>query len=67
MKINKIATALKTATFAIAAGAVALGLASPAGAASGTMYGDPAAAAKYWRYQKYDDCLIMAVATWSVR
>ncbi|AXN46078.1 hypothetical protein DSM43518_04069 [Mycobacterium marinum] len=62
MKINKIATALKTATFAIAAGAVALGLASPAGAASGTMYGDPAAAAKYWRYQKYDDCLIMAVA-----
>jgi hypothetical protein len=26
------------------------------------MYGDPAAAAKYWRYQKYDDCVLMSSA-----
>lgn len=45
MTTSKIATAFKTATFALAAGAVALGLASPADAAAGTMYGDPAAAA----------------------
>ncbi|OSC41047.1 C39 family peptidase [Mycobacterium decipiens] len=62
MKTTKIATALKTATFALAAGAVALGLASPADAAAGTMYGDPVAAAKYWRYQKYDDCVLMSAA-----
>ncbi|CQD19197.1 Papain-like cysteine protease AvrRpt2 [Mycobacterium lentiflavum] len=58
-KINKIA---KTATLAVIAGAVALGLAGPADAAAGTMYGDPVAAAKYWRYQKYDDCVLMSSA-----
>ena len=26
------------------------------------MYGDPAAAAKWWRHQKYDDCVLMASA-----
>lgn len=41
MTTSKIATAFKTATFALAAGAVALGLASPADAAAGTMYGEP--------------------------
>ena len=60
--MKTIATIAKTATFAIAAGAVALGLAGPVGAASGTMYGDPAAAAKWWRHQKYDDCVLMASA-----
>lgn len=45
------------------AGGVALGLAGPAGATSGTMYGDPAAAAKYWRYQQYwDDCALVSAA-----
>ena len=29
---------------------------------SGTMYGDPTAAAKYWREQHYDDCALMSVA-----
>jgi hypothetical protein len=57
-----IATIAKTATFAVVAGAVALGLAAPAEAAAGSMYGDPAAAAKYWRYQKYDDCVLMSSA-----
>lgn len=62
MTTSKIATAFKTATFALAAGAVALGFASPADAAAGTMYGDPAAAAKYWRQQTYDDCVLMSAA-----
>jgi hypothetical protein len=57
-----IATIAKSATLAVVAGAVALGLAVPAEAAAGTMYGDPAAAAKYWRYQKYDDCVLMSSA-----
>jgi hypothetical protein len=71
-----IATAARTASVAVLAGAVALGLAiglatgtvhaapgtpdPPSGA--GTLYGDPAAAAPFWRYQKYDDdCAEMAV------
>ena len=62
MKTIKIATIAKTTTFAVVAGAVALGLAGPADAAAGTMYGDPVAAAKYWRYQKYDDCVLMSSA-----
>lgn len=62
MRTFKIATTLKTATFVLAAGAVALGLASPANAAEGTMHGDPAAAAKYWHEQKFDDCVLMASA-----
>ena len=41
-KIKHIAT---TAVFAVAAGAVALGMAGTAGAASGATYGDPEAAA----------------------
>ncbi|OBK52573.1 C39 family peptidase [Mycobacterium sp. 1081908.1] len=53
---------IKTATLAVLAGAVALGVAAPAGAASGATYGDPDAAAKWWRYQKYDDCVLMAAA-----
>ncbi len=43
-------------------GATGLGLAAPAGAAAGITYGNPAAAAKWWRYQKYDDCVLMASA-----
>lgn len=59
---TKIANATRAAVFAAAAGAVALGLAAPAGAASGTLYGDPAAAGQWWRHQKYDDCVLMASA-----
>lgn len=57
---NKIA---KAALLTLVAGAAALGLAGPAEASAGpTMYGNPAAAAKWWRYQKYDDCALMASA-----
>ncbi|MFZ1179075.1 MAG: C39 family peptidase [Mycobacterium sp.] len=62
MKAVKIATIAKTATLAVVAGALALGLAGPANAAAGTVYGDPAAAAQWWRHQKYDDCVLMATA-----
>lgn len=61
MTTSKIATAFKTATFALAAGAVALGLASPADAAAGTMYGDPAAAAKYWRQLGSGHAVIVSI------
>ena len=37
-------------------------MAGPANAAAGTMYGDPAAAAQWWRNQKYDDCVLLATA-----
>jgi hypothetical protein len=62
MKTFKIANVAKTAVFATVAGALALGLAAPAEAAAGTMYGDPAAAARWWHRQKFDDCVIMASA-----
>jgi hypothetical protein len=53
----------KAAASAAVAGAFVLGSgASAAGAASGTMYGDPSAAAQWWRHQQYDDCIIMSVA-----
>lgn len=64
---NKIAAVARTALLALltstAAGSLALGLAAPAEAsAGGIVYGDPAAAAKWWRLQTYDDCAIMASA-----
>ncbi len=62
MKTTNIAAIAKAATLAVVAAAIALGLAGPAEAAAGTMYGDPAAAAPYWRYQKYDDCVLMSSA-----
>jgi Peptidase_C39 like family len=52
-----------TAALVVAAGVVLLGLAGPTHATSGTMYGDPVAMAKYWRYQQYwDDCVLMSSA-----
>lgn len=60
MKTAKIA---KTLTFAVVTAAVALGLAAPAGAAASQLsYGDPAAAAQFWRQQQYDDCVLMSSA-----
>jgi hypothetical protein len=41
--------------------APAIGLA-PGAHADGQMYGDPEAAAPYWRYQRQQDCGLMAVA-----
>ena len=52
-----------TAAVTVAASVVLLGLAGPTQATSGTMYGDPVAVAKYWRYQQYwDDCVLMSSA-----
>ena len=63
LSTSKIAKIIKTATFAVAAAALSLGLATgTAQAAGGTMYGDPTAAAKWWSHQHYDDCAIMASA-----
>src|SRR5260370_42485583 len=63
MTTIKIASIAKTVTVAVVAGAVVLGLAGPATATSGAMFGDPAAAAKYWRYQQYwDDCVLVSTA-----
>jgi hypothetical protein len=63
MKTVRIAAIAKAASVAVVASGIALGLAGPAYATSGPMYGDPVAAAKYWRYQQYwDDCTLMASA-----
>jgi hypothetical protein len=54
---------VKTLALAAVAGGVALSAAGPANAVSEIMYGDPAAAAQYWRYQQYsDDCVLMSSA-----
>lgn len=59
----KIANITTTLTFAVAAGALALGLAAPAGAAASQLsFGDPTAAAQFWRQQQYDDCVLMSSA-----
>jgi Peptidase_C39 like family len=64
----------RTAGVAVLAGTAALGLTAGLGVGAahaapnppsqeGTLYGDPAAAAPFWRYQQYDDdCVPMAVA-----
>ena len=62
MTFTKIATIAKAAMLAAVAGALALGLATEAQAASGTMYGNPAAAAKFWHHQQFDDCVLMSTA-----
>ncbi len=55
-------TGTRSATrLAIVFGAAAIGLAGVAHA-DGQMYGDPEAAAPYWRYQHQQDCGLMAVA-----
>lgn len=62
IKTSRIITIAKTALFATVAAGAALGLAGPAEAGTGTMYGDPTAVAKYWVHQNYDDCAIMSSA-----
>src|ERR1700761_9401011 len=70
--INIVALA-RSAGIVVVAGAASLGFGiGPAQAApgtpdpptsEGTLYGDPKAAAQYWRYQSYDDdCVEMSVA-----
>jgi hypothetical protein len=69
----RIATVARTAALALLTGAVALGLAVGSAQAApgatgpqrgaGTLYGDPNAAAPFWRCQQSDDdCVEMAVA-----
>ncbi|OBK13534.1 C39 family peptidase [Mycobacterium asiaticum] len=66
MKSRTISAVAKTALFFSVTAAVALGQAGPAEAlptrSGPTMFGDPTAAAKYWRHQNYDDCAIMSSA-----
>ncbi|WAJ46704.1 hypothetical protein OK015_09740 [Mycobacterium sp. Aquia_216] len=69
----RIASVARAAAVTVLTGAAALGLAvgtaqgAPGAAApsgiGGVLYGDPTAAAPFWRYQHYDDdCVEMAVA-----
>ncbi len=71
--VIRIATVARTTAVAVLTGVAALGLAVGAAQAApgsprppsgaGTLYGDPTAAAPFWRYQQYDDdCVEMAVA-----
>ncbi|MBV9515538.1 MAG: C39 family peptidase [Mycobacteriaceae bacterium] len=67
LRATAAATVIGVAATAGVAGA-AVSLAGPATAApapevdTGMVYGDPAAAAKFWREQHYDDCALMSVA-----
>ncbi len=56
-----IPNATRTAGVATLVVAAAIGLAGVA-RADGQMYGDPEAAAPYWRYQHQQDCGLMSVA-----
>jgi hypothetical protein len=58
---TSIRSATRTAGIATLTVAAAIGLAGVAHA-DGQMYGDPTAAAPYWRYQHQQDCGLMAVA-----
>lgn len=54
---------MRAVAAAVVAAATALGGAAPVSAdPDGQMYGDPGAAAPYWRYQHQEDCGLMAVA-----
>jgi hypothetical protein len=67
---TRTAAAVRAASVATLAGAAALGLAAGTAHAApspprgeGTVYGNPGAAAPFWRYQGYDDdCVEMAVS-----
>ena len=58
---NGIPSVTRTAGLATLLVAAAIGLPGVA-RADGQMYGDPQAAAPYWRYQHQQDCGLMAVA-----
>ncbi len=59
--VTGIPNATRTAGVATLVVAAAIGLAGVA-RADGQMYGDPEAAAPYWRYQHQQDCGLMSVA-----
>ena len=58
---NGIPSVSRAAGLATLLVATTIGLA-PGARADGQMFGDPAAAAPYWRYQHQQDCGLMAVA-----
>jgi len=63
---SRIFNTNRTAGVATLSAAVAIGLVFGVGSAgadpNGQMYGNPEAAAPYWRYQHQEDCGLMAVA-----
>lgn len=62
MKSNTATRVALTALTTVIVGAVAPALATPAYASAGGLYGDPTAAAEFWRQQQYDDCVLMSSA-----
>ena len=71
MITTRVSTIARAAVCAGFIGAAAVGSAAAANATPtaphlagqpGGLYGDPAAAAPYWRYQRLDDCALMASA-----
>jgi hypothetical protein len=66
MIATRLRTVARGAVLAVLAAAVTLGLATGLAHADDVthrgMYGDPVAAAAYWRPQTYDDCSLMAAA-----
>src|ERR1700744_5894580 len=62
MSSTVISHLVKAATLLAVAASLAVGMAGTAAASSGTTYGDPVAAGKYWSHQHYDDCAIMSSA-----
>ena len=62
MNTSSISVIAKAAAFAAVAGALAVGVAGTANAASDSTYGNPSASAQYWAKQHYDDCALMAAA-----
>ena len=62
MSSTVISHLAKAATLLAVAASLAVGMAGTAAASSGTTYGDPVAAGKYWSHQHYDDCAIMSSA-----
>lgn len=61
LKANRTA-GISALIVAVAIGLAGVGNATPDGDPDGQMYGNPQAAAPYWRYQHGEDCGLMAVA-----
>jgi Peptidase_C39 like family len=62
-RIAGVSTLIVAVVIGLATGAgTGLAEAAPNGDPNGQMYGNPQAAARYWRYQYGDDCGLMAVA-----
>jgi hypothetical protein len=62
IRIAGVFTLIVAITIGLAGAGVGLAGAAPMGDPNGQMYGNPEAAAPYWRYQHQQDCGLMAVA-----